>query len=72
MPRTIRIRNIEDEVYLALSRRAAEDGLSVPELLRREAIRLATRPTVAATAQIRMESARRLAALGGTDPEATA
>ncbi len=47
MPRTIQIRDIDDDVYAALVRRAAELGLTVPELLRREAARLAARPTVA-------------------------
>ncbi len=46
MPKTIQIRDIDDDVYLALSRRAAEAGLTVPDLLRREATRLASRPTV--------------------------
>lgn len=46
MPKTIQIRDIDDDVYVALSRRAAEAGLTVPELLRREAARLAARPTV--------------------------
>ena len=47
MPRTVQIRNIDDDVYEALRRRAAEFGLSVPEYLRREAERLAARLTVA-------------------------
>ena len=47
MGKTIQIRDVEDDVYAALSVRAAEAGLSVPELLRREATRLASRPTVA-------------------------
>lgn len=46
MPRTIQIRDLDDDVYTALRRRAAEAGLTVPELLRREATRLAGRPTV--------------------------
>jgi plasmid stability protein len=46
MPRTVQIRDIDDDVYRALARRAAAAGLSVPELLRREAARLAARPTV--------------------------
>jgi hypothetical protein len=46
MPRTIQIRDLDDDVYSALVRRAAEAGLTVPELLRREAARLAARPTV--------------------------
>ena len=46
MPKTVQIRDIDDDVYLALSRRAAEAGLTVPDLLRREAARLAARPSV--------------------------
>jgi plasmid stability protein len=46
MPKTIQIRDIDDDVYAALSRRAAEAGVSVPDLLRREAARLAARPSV--------------------------
>lgn len=47
MARTIQIRDVDDEVYDALARRAAEVGLSVPEYLRRETQRLAARPTLA-------------------------
>lgn len=46
VPKTIQIRDLDDDVYAALARRAAEAGLTVPELLRREARRLAARPTV--------------------------
>lgn len=46
MPKTIQIRDVDDDVYAALARRAAEAGITVPELLRREAARLAARPTV--------------------------
>ncbi len=46
MAKTIQIRDLDDDVYAALSRRAAEAGLTVPELLRREATRLAARPTI--------------------------
>ncbi|MDO5628412.1 MAG: hypothetical protein Q4G43_08840 [Mobilicoccus sp.] len=46
MPRTIQIRDVDDEVYDALARRAADVGVSVPELLRKEAERLAARPSV--------------------------
>jgi antitoxin FitA len=46
LPRTIQIRDLDDDVYAALVRRGAEAGLTVPELLRREAARLAARPTV--------------------------
>lgn len=46
MPRTVQIRDIDDDVYDALARRAAELGLSVPEMLRKETERLAARPTI--------------------------
>jgi len=46
VPKTIQIRDLDDEVYQALVRRAAEAGVSVPDLLRREATRLASRLTV--------------------------
>jgi antitoxin FitA len=47
MPKTVQIRDIDDDVYARLSKRAVEAGVSVPELLRIEATRLAARPTVA-------------------------
>lgn len=47
MSKSIQIRDVDDEVYAALVRRAAEAGVSVPELLRAEAVRLASRPSVA-------------------------
>ena len=47
MPKTIQIRDLDDDVYAALARRAAEERMSVPELLRREATRLAARPSTA-------------------------
>lgn len=47
MPKTVQIRDIDDEIYAALVRRAAEERITVPELLRREAARLAARPSVA-------------------------
>lgn len=46
MGKTVQIRDITDDVYAALVRRAAESGITVPELLRREATRLAARPTI--------------------------
>ena len=46
MPKTIQIRDLDDDVYAALVRRAAESGISVPDLLRREAARLASRPSL--------------------------
>jgi antitoxin FitA len=44
--KTVQIRDVDDEVYAALARRAADAGVSVPELLRRHATRLAARPTI--------------------------
>jgi plasmid stability protein len=48
MSKTVQIRDLDDAVYAALALRAAESGLSVPELLRAEATRLAGRPTMEA------------------------
>ena len=48
MPKTVQIRDIDDGVYAGLVRRAAEEGITVPELLRREAARLASRPSMTA------------------------
>ena len=47
MSKTVQIRDIDDDIYAALVRRAAEEGITVPELLRREAARLAARPSIA-------------------------
>lgn len=46
MPKTVQIRDIDDDVYAGLVRRAGEEGITVPELLRREAARLAARPSI--------------------------
>jgi len=46
VPKTIQIRDVDDEVYAGLARRAAERGVSVPELLRVEATRVAFRPSM--------------------------
>lgn len=46
MGRTVQIRDLDDEVYAALARQAAGLGISVPELLRRHAARLAARPSL--------------------------
>jgi antitoxin FitA len=46
VPKTIQIRDLDDGVYLALRSRAAEKGISVPELLRIEITRLAARPSM--------------------------
>ncbi len=47
MPKTVQIRDLDDAVYNGLLRRAAEAGVSVPELLRTEAARIAARPSMA-------------------------
>lgn len=46
MPKTVQIRDLDDDVYAGLARRAGETGVSVPELLRAEAVRLASRPSM--------------------------
>jgi hypothetical protein len=46
MPKTIQIRDVDDAVYGALLKRAGEAGLTVPDLLRREAARIAARPSM--------------------------
>lgn len=47
VPKTVQILDLDDEVHALVARRAAEAGVSVPELLRTEATRLAARPSVA-------------------------
>jgi len=64
MPKTIQIRDLDDDVYAALRRRAADAGLTVPELLRREATRLASRPTVE---EWLARTRRRPSEIGGAD-----
>lgn len=46
MPKSVQIRDLDDDVYSSLLRHAAEAGTTVPELLRRAAARLAARPTM--------------------------
>ena len=36
MPKTIQIRDLDDDVYSALARHVADAGVTVPELLRRK------------------------------------
>lgn len=47
MAKTVQIRDLDDDVYAGLKRHAAELGVSVPELLRTEAARIAARPSMA-------------------------
>ncbi len=42
----MQIRDIDDGVYSALARHAADSGITVPELLRREITRIAARPSL--------------------------
>jgi len=46
MPRMIQIRNVPDDVHRKLKIRAAKEGVTLSELLAREARRLAEQPTV--------------------------
>ena len=46
MPKTIQIRELPDETYRELVRRAADAGMTVPELIRRLAEREVSRPSV--------------------------
>ncbi|CAB4938257.1 MAG: hypothetical protein F2842_03495 [Actinobacteria bacterium] len=48
MSKTVQIRDLDEVTYQALSRRAAEIGLSVPEFLRGEIERIASRPSITA------------------------
>jgi hypothetical protein len=62
--KTIQIRDLDDEVYAGLRRRAAEEGVSVPELLRAEATRVAARPSIATWLA---STRRRSSAVGAKD-----
>lgn len=46
MSKTVQIRDLSDEVYAAIARRAAAAELSVPEYLRKGIERMAARPSV--------------------------
>ena len=46
MSKTVQIRDLDDATYTSLSVKAAREGISVPELLRREAVRMAQRPSL--------------------------
>jgi plasmid stability protein len=46
LAKTVTIRDLDDETYQGLSRRAAELGVSVPEFLRRVAKRIAHQPSM--------------------------
>ncbi|MGQ0678906.1 MAG: hypothetical protein ACT4OM_04495 [Actinomycetota bacterium] len=46
MGKTVQIRELDEDVYRALRKHATDAGVSVPELLRRQAIRLAGRPSM--------------------------
>ena len=45
MPKMLQIRNVPDDVHRKLKVRAAQEGVSLSELLAREARRLAEQPT---------------------------
>jgi hypothetical protein len=46
MPKTVTIRDLDDDVYAGLVRRADRARVSVPEFLRSEVTRLANRPSI--------------------------
>jgi antitoxin FitA len=46
MPRMIQIRNVPDDVHRKLKIRAAKEGVTLSELLSREARKLAEEPTL--------------------------
>ncbi|MGH3358891.1 MAG: hypothetical protein ACRDO7_08805 [Nocardioidaceae bacterium] len=45
MPKTVQIRDLDDDIYAGLARRAAEDGVTVTELIRAEVVRIVDRPS---------------------------
>lgn len=66
MPKTIQVRDVPDDVHRRLTLRAAAERRSLSELVRREIVELARRPTMA-------EMLDRLAARPTVDvPEASA
>jgi antitoxin FitA len=69
VPKTVQIRDIDDDVYDELSKRAAEVGMSVPEYLRRETERIAARPSMSDWVERtrRPGSARKLDTMRGLD-----
>jgi len=64
VPKTIQIRDVDDDVYDGLRRRAAEQGVTVPELLRAEATRIAARPSIETWLT---STRRRSSAIGGDE-----
>ena len=46
MPKMIQIRNVPDEVHKALKIRAAKEGMSLSDFLRREVTKVAERPSL--------------------------
>lgn len=62
MPKNVQIRDVSDETYAVLRTRAAADGLSLAQFLRRELDRMADRPTMA---ELLERADRRRERLGG-------
>jgi plasmid stability protein len=46
MPKMIQIRHVPDEVHRVLKMRAAQEGMSLSDYLRREVTRIAEKPTL--------------------------
>ena len=47
MVKMIQVRNVPDDIHRKLKVKAAQEGVSLSDLLLREAVRLAERPTIA-------------------------
>ena len=65
MPRMIQLRHVPDDLHRRLKARAALEGVSLSELLLREARSVAERPTVA---ELRERLARRRPVVTGVSP----
>lgn len=46
MPKTVQIRDIDDDIYRSIQRHALEEGYSVPEYLKRLIVQAASRPSL--------------------------
>lgn len=65
MPKMIQLRNVPDDLHRKLKARAALEGMSLSDYLRREVQRLAERPTLS---ELRERLAKRTPALTRTPP----
>lgn len=65
MPKMIQLRNVPDDLHRKLKARAALEGMSLSDYLRREVQRLAERPTFS---ELRERLAKRTPVLTRTPP----